>query len=151
MRKIVQAFAFVTAPAVAVALAVRGAQASIRADAVASTLLITTTVAALAGCAWSQLERTRSSKLRQAFAAEQSRSRAALHLRDGLIGGGRESIVVWDSAGGEPVSFGSGTDLLALCLCGDNRTTVSDAVARLRHDGAEFTLTTDPDCSGEIT
>jgi len=123
MRTTVQAFAMVAA--------------------VPAALLIATSVAAVVCGVWSQIERRRSARLRQSIVAERARSRAALRLCDGLIGAGREAVVAWGSSGSEPLSFGGGSDLLALCLSSAQGAAVSAALAGLRQDGIPFALTPD--------
>src|SRR5262245_55217449 len=136
MRRKVQALAMLAAaPALALAFATRGVQAP--------TLLITASAAALLCGVWSQIERSRSAKLKAAIAAEQARSRIALRLREELIGAGREAVVAWASAGTEPLSFGGGAELLDLCLGSAEGGAVKAALSRLREHGMTFALTID--------
>jgi hypothetical protein len=132
MRTTLQAFATVAAPALLCVLAIRGAYSMVRGEIVAPGLLITTALGAIVCGVWSRTARTRAANLRHSIAAEELRSRAALRLRDALIGEGREAVVAWDSAGGEPLSFGGGSDLLASCLSGAEGDEVSAALARLK-------------------
>ena len=143
MRPKVQAFATLAVPALVVALAVRGAYVLFLGGVAAPTLQIATGVAAIVCGVWSQIERKQADRLRRSITAVQTRSRADLHLRDALIGEVRQAVVAWDSAGGEPLSFCGGSELLATCLAGADGAAVSTALARLHQHGTPFALNVD--------
>jgi signal transduction histidine kinase len=96
---------------------------------------------AVATALWGLLAHRATGALRRALRTSSARARAMLALRDALLGGTREAIIVWGSDFEDPLSFGGGGELLDACLAGPDATQLSAALDALSESGAPFTQT----------
>jgi signal transduction histidine kinase len=96
---------------------------------------------AVAAALWGLLSHHATLSLRRALKATSARARTMLALRDALLGGMREAIIVWGADFEDPISFGGGGDLLDICLAGPDATQLSEALDALAEHGTPFTLT----------
>ena len=70
-----------------------------------------------------------------------ARAQALLSLRDALLSAGHESVIVWGTDIGEPLSFGGAGRMLDDCLAGDDATQLSSVLDALADSGATFAMT----------
>jgi signal transduction histidine kinase len=94
----------------------------------------------LAGGLWALAENQRAGRWRRALKLTHARARASLASREALIAAGREALIVWNAAIGEPMSFGGGAAMLERCLTGADATKLSTALDALSDGGEAFAL-----------
>ena len=93
------------------------------------------------GCSiWAAFAHTRFVFHRQTMRGELARSRAVLLLRDAIIEGSGESIVVMGVDMSVPLTFGGGSSLLQDCLSGPDAAGLAVSLDRLLENGVAFDL-----------
>lgn len=110
-------------------------------SAVVNFVLVGAAVAlALAGALWAIAENQASRDVRQTLKQTNAHARTNIVLRDELLSGMREAVVVWGAEFAEPLSFGGGGQLLDSCLSGPDAAPLEKALEALAEDGQPFAL-----------
>ncbi|HEY4941438.1 MAG TPA: PAS-domain containing protein [Rhizomicrobium sp.] len=103
--------------------------------------LVSALVIGLACSIWAAFAHTRFIFHRQTMRGELARSRAVLLLRDAIIEGSGEAIVVMGVDMSVPLTFGGGSSLLQDCLSGPDAAGLAMSLDRLLETGIAFDLT----------
>jgi signal transduction histidine kinase len=105
-----------------------------------SPLVVAAAALAVAGALWGLSERQAARALRRTLRTAIFKSRAALAARDAWLAAGRESLLVWGGDLAEPISFGTGAQLMEACLTGPDGGALSTALDSLTQNGVTFNM-----------
>ena len=102
--------------------------------------IVASVVVGVASSIWAAIARAQFVFLRRSMRRELAQSRAVLLLRDAIIEGCSEAIVVMGVDMSVPLAFGGGSSILQDCLSGADAATLAVALDRLLETGADFEM-----------
>lgn len=146
MHVIAEFVAAVCAPLVALATSLSWPIAALfhrsptGADFAVAAIIVSAGAVAWASALWAMGERAFSTNFRQTREVADARSHAALLLRDAIIAGSQESVLVMGADMDAPLSFGGAHELLQTCLSGPDATLLASVIDALLGNGAAFSL-----------
>src|ERR1700710_1483040 len=125
---------------VADALAGIGGHAPSWETSITAAFLVSAVVIGVACSLWAAFAHTRFIFHRREMRSELARSRAVLLLRDAIIEGSGEAVVVMGVDMSVPLTFGTGSTLLQDCLSGPDAAGLAMSLDRLLETGVAFDL-----------
>ncbi len=108
--------------------------------ALTAAFIVSAVVVGIAASLWAAAAHTRYTFHRREMRSELARSRAVLLLRDAIIEGGGDAIVVMGVDMSVPLTFGGGSSMLQDCLSGQDAAGLAAALDRLLEAGVAFDL-----------
>lgn len=122
------------------ALAGLGGHAPTWETSLTAAFLVSAVVIGVACSIWAAWAHSRFVFHRTTMRGELARSRAVLLLRDAIIEGSGEAIVVMGVDMSVPLTFGGGSSLLQACLSGPDAAGIATSLDRLLENGVAFDL-----------
>ncbi|MEI9887777.1 MAG: PAS-domain containing protein [Rhizomicrobium sp.] len=105
-----------------------------------ATIVSTSLLVCVLGCAWALLERARAMRARHVMSQNLARAQAEIRFREAVIQSSPESIVVMGADIAVPLSYRGGSALLQACLSGPDATLLAAKMTGLLEGGAPFAL-----------